>query len=425
MDNTDKFNDEVRRHFKFNFTVNLVDVASYMFGVSFVSIQGVLLIYVTHFTQNPLLIGLISVISTGGYLLPQIFTSNMVERAAIKKFFPVNLGFFLERIPVFLLAPTTFLLATRSPTLALGVFFLLFTWWNFGAGTIMVGWQDMVAKVIPVQSRGRFFGLSNFIGNVSGVLGATVVSWLLTRYVFPGGFVIAFICASVFIFLSWVFLSLTREPRDPTTKPVVSHRDYFRALPQTLRSNPNFLRYILAQVVSTFGAMAGGFLLVYAIQRWDISDGKAATYTIVLLIGQSVANLALGFLADRKGHKLVLEISILFNIASFILALLAASPAWFYAVFALRGINFAGNFISGLSLPFEFCEPQDRPTYIGLASTIPGIAGIIAPILAGVLAGTVGYPFLFASTTIIALVAYGMMKWLVRDPRHHAAEARA
>ena len=139
---------------------------------------------------------------------------------------------------------------------------------------------------------------------------------------------------------------------------------------------------------------------------------------IALLIGQSIANLLLGFLADRKGHKLVLEISILSNITCFILALLASSPVWFYAIFALRGINLAGNFISGLSLPFEFSEPQNRPTFIGLASTLPGVAGTIAPLLGGILAGIAGYPPLFAITTVIAIASLGMMRWLVRDPRH-------
>lgn len=418
MSSTDIYNAEVRRHLKFNFTVNLIDVATFMFGASFISLGGVLMIYVTHFTKNPLLIGLISVISTGGYLLPQLFTANLVERVPVKKVFPVRLGFFTERVPVFLLAPTAFLLATRSPALALFVFFLLITWQNFGAGMVMVGWQDMVAKIIPVQHRGRFFGIANFIGNFSGILGAATVSWLLTRYEFPNGFVISFTCASVFIFISWIFLSLTREPRDPTTKPVVSHLDYFKTLPNTLRSNPNFQRYILTQIVSTFGAMATGFLLVYAIEHWTLSDGNAATFSIALLMGQSAANLFLGFLADRRGHKLVLEISILLNITSFILALIASSPIWFYAIFALRGMNGAGNFISGLSLPFEFSEPRDRPTYIGLASTLPGIAGILAPLLGGGLASIFGYPTLFAISTVIAVIAFGMMKWLVLDPRH-------
>jgi MFS family permease len=420
MNNVDQINAEIHKNFKFNFTVNLLDVASFMFGDSFISSSGVLLIYVTHFTQNPLLISLIAVLSTAGFLVPQLFTANIVERAPVKKYFPFNLGFFLERIPVFLLAPSTILLATRSSRLALIVFFILYAWRNFGAGMLMVGWQDMIAKIIPVHNRGKFFGLSNFLGNFSGILGATAVSWLLTKNEFPRGFVITFIFASVFILLSWIFLGLTREPPVPTTKPTVSHRDYFKALPQTLRANPNFQRYLMTQIVSAFGAMASGFLLVYVIERWSISDGTAATYTITLLIGQSVANLFLGFLADRKGHKIVLEISILSNISCFLLALLAPTPIWFYAVFTLRGMMFAGNFISGLSLPLEFSEPQDRPTFIGLASTLPGLAGTIAPLLAGLLASLIGYPLLFAITTGIAMIAFGMMKWLVRDPRHLA-----
>ena len=282
----------------------------------------------------------------------------------------------------------------------------------------MVGWQDMIAKVIPVQNRGKFFGLSNFIGNFSGILGAVTVSWLLTQNEFPGGFVLAFAGAATFNFISWAFLSLTREPRSPNIKPVVSNLDYFKALPKIIRANPNFQKYLLTQIVSTFGAMASGFLLVYAIGRWTLSDGQAATYNIALLIGQSLANLAMGFLADKKGHKIVLEISILLNITALILTLLASSPLWFYAIFALRGMSLAGNFISGLSLPLEFSAPQDRPTFIGLASTMPGLAGMIAPLLAGTLAGMLGYPLLFLIATLLAISAFGMMKWLVRDPRH-------
>ncbi len=423
MNSAEQYNADIQRHFKFNFTVNLLDVATFMFGSSFISSSGVLLIYVTHFTQNPLLIGLISVISTAGYLLPQLFTANLVERAPLKKFFPFVLGFFFERIPVFLLAPAVFLLAVRYPSQALWAFFLLFAWQTFGAGLLMVGWQDMIAKIIPVQSRGRFFGLSNFIGNSAGILGAGAVSWLLAQNEFPWGFIWSFCIASVFIFISWVFLGLTREPPTLSPKPVISHREYFKALPAVLRSNLNFQRYLLTQIISSFGAMAAGFLLVYAMQRWPMSDGQAATYGVTLLIGQSLANLFLGFLADRKGHKLVLEISILANIFCFILALFAPSALWFYAIFILRGVTLAGNFISGLSLPLEFSEPQDRPTYIGLASTLPGAAGAISPFLAGILAGLIGYPWLFAITAALAILAFGMMKWLVRDPRHLTKES--
>jgi MFS family permease len=410
--------EEIRKNFKFNFTVNLLDVANFMFGSSFMSAGTVLPIYVTHFTKNPLVIGLISVVSTAGFLIPQIFTSNSVERLPQKKFYPFNLGFFFERVPVMLLAPSVLLFAVQSPALALVAFFFLLTWQNFGAGSINVAWQDMIAKIIPVQNRGKFFGLSNFLGTFTGILGASVASWLLGQYAFPTGFAIAFGCAAVFNFASWCFLGLTREPRGPTEKPAVSNLEYFKALPAVLRANPNFSRYLVTQIVSTFGAMASGFLLVYALETWSISDGQAATYNIALLLGQSAANLLLGFLADRKGHKLVLEIAILTNVAVLALALLASSPLWFYAVFALRGATLAGNFISGLSLPLEFSDPANRPTFIGLANTLPGIASTFAPLIAGLLANAVGYPVLFTLAGGITIAALLLMRFLVRDPRH-------
>ena len=131
--------EEIERNYRWNFTVNALDGASFWFGMSFISSTIILPLYVRHFTDNPLLIGLIPFIATAGYLVPQFFSANAVERAPRKKFFPVTLGFFLERIPIFLLAPTTYFLANDQPVLALAVFFLLLAFVSLvGMGCAMV-----------------------------------------------------------------------------------------------------------------------------------------------------------------------------------------------------------------------------------------------------------------------------------------------
>jgi MFS family permease len=422
MDSTAHFDTEIQKNFKVNFTVNLMDVAFYMFGYSFFDASTILPVFVSHFTQNPILIGLIPFINTAGFLVPQLFSSNFVERAPVKKFFPFNLGLFFERLPILLIVISTFFFAGRSPALALLLFFLFYAFHTAGAGFLMVGWQDMIAKIIPVDKRGRFFGLSNFIGKLTGIAGASTVAWLLSLFAFPKGYVIAFGCTAVCIFISWIFLGLSREPPDPVTKPHISHSAYYRGLPAIIRSNPNFRKFLLTQIVSSFGAMAGGFIVIFAIHRWDIPDSLAATYGISLAIGQSFANLAFGFLADQKGHKIVLEISILLNVLSFLVAIVSPSPIWFYLTFALRGMSLGGNFVSGLALPLEFSKPEDRPTFIGLAGTIPGIAGAIAPFLGGVLANLTSYTLLFTISILIAICAFAMMHWFVKDPRHFEAQ---
>ncbi len=407
----------VERNYRWNFVVNTLDGASFWFAMSFISYTVILPLFVRHFTSNPVLIGLIPFLYTAGTLLPQLFVANAVERAPRKKFFPVTLGFFLERVPIVLMIPATYFLAGSRPTLALAAFFVLYAWFTFGAGMIIVGWQDLIAKIIPVQRRGRFFGITNFIGNGSGILGAAALPFILAKFTFPLGYVLSFTVAATLTLLSWTFLSLTREPAVKSTKPVVSQLEYFRSLPAILRKNRNFRMYLLAQIIFALSGMATGFLVVYSVRTWNLQDAQASGFTIALQVGLAAANLAFGFLADRTGHKLALEIGMTLNVLLLVLAIVAPGPLWFFAIFFLRGAVRAVIQVSGTSIVYEFTSPENRATYIGLANTIPGVAGSIAPLLGGWLAGAISYRAMFILAAIIGVVSWLLLHFSVHEPR--------
>jgi MFS family permease len=407
----------IRRNYRFNFIVNALDGATYWFGYSFISPLIILPLYVSHFTDNPVIIGLLPFLSTAGFLVPQLFTSNFVARAPVKKWFPVTLGFFGERVPVLLFPLTVLLFAKERPELALLTFFLLYAWYMVGAGLIIVGWQDMVAKIIPVDHRGRFFGITNFVGNASGILGAGAVGWVLANYAFPQGFLFAFTAAAALVLLSWFFISLTREPAVPSSKPRVSQLEFLRSLPRVLREDANFSRYLVFQVLSAVSLMASGFLIVYAKETWNMPDSLAGGFIVALQVGQSAGNLLFGFISDRKGHKLILEMCILLGVASLALSIAAGSPLWFYAIFFLRGMMLAGNMLSGISIAMEFSSVEDRPTYIGMANTLPGVASALAPLFGGWLAGVAGYPLMFGLSAVAGLAGFVLLRWVVREPR--------
>lgn len=411
---------QIERNFRWNFAVNAADGASFWFGMSFISSVTILPLYVSHFTQDPFYFGLISFLASAGYLLPQLFMANAVTRSPRKKFYPVVLGFFSERIPIFLLAPTAYFLATARPTAALITFLLLYGWHTFGAGVIIVGWQDMIAKIIPVEKRGRFFGITNFVGNGAGVLGALAVPVVLAQYPFPLGYVIAFGLAAALILLSWVFISLTREPAVPSRKPRVSQQDYLRSLPEVLRQDSNFRAFLLTQIAFAVSGMATGFLTVYAAQRWQMADAQAGGFTVALQIGLALANLFFGFLSDRKGHKLSLEICQGLNVLLLVLAITAPSAWWFYAVFFLRGAVNAGMFVSGISIVYELTDAENRPTYIGLANTVPGVAGTVAPLIGAWLATLAGYQTVFGVAVGFGILSWLLLHFVVVEPRKKA-----
>ncbi|MGB2895022.1 MAG: MFS transporter [Anaerolineales bacterium] len=406
---------EVERNYRWNFGVNLMDTAGFMFGFSFISATTIVPLFISKLTDSPLPIGIAAVIAQSGWALPQIFTANTVERLARKKPVVINLGFFLERLPMLILVIAP-MIAVREPALALVLFLVTYAWFNLGAGLIATAWQDLIARCFPVDRRGRFFGTSMFVGTSLGALGAAISAWFLKTFPFPTNFIYIFAIAAAGIIISWVFLALTREPVQPVEAPRTNTRQFWAKLPDILRVDHNFRRFLIARSMLAMGGMGTGFVTIAAVQRWGVSDSTVGVYTGVLLLGQTVGNLTFGFLADRFGHKLSLDLGALVFTCAFLLAWLSPSAHWYYVVFALMGVANGAMVVSGILVIMEFCEPGRRPTYAGMANSSIGFVGIAAPLIGAWLA-QMSYSWLFALSACIYLLAFAALYWWVKEPR--------
>lgn len=402
-------------NYRHNLVVNIIDVTFFFLAYAFISTSTILPLFVSHLTDNKLWIGLIGMIAATGFFLPQLFTANWVERTPVKRDIVVKVGFFTERLPVFFL-PFAALVATFNPLLSLALFFILFGWHNFGAGATAVAWQDMVAKIFPIDRRGLFMGLGSFGGAATGVVGATIAAFLLDRYAFPLGYALSFSLAGFFTFLSWFFLRMTRE--EPSAKPsqTTSNKEYFRKLPGIIQRDHNFRWFLISQVLLNFGGMAWGFLAVFSVDRWQLSDGYVGTFSTALLIGQAIGNLIFGMLGDRKGYWIVIVGGSLISFITLLLPLIVTSPVWFYLVFGLRGLSLGAGFMT-LLIVMEFCAPDVRPTYIGISNTTLGVVGIFAPIIGGLLAQQAGYEPLFIVAAILTAIGLLFFAFTVHEPR--------
>ena len=245
--NQEAFDREVERNYRRNFIVNVLDGTFFFFGLSFIAESTVIPVYVSHLTDSRVLIGLVSAVASAGWFLPQLLTANSTERLSRKMPLVVRAGLFAERLPVLLLALSALLVAGRHPGLALGLFFLFYAWHRLGSGSLAPAWEDMIAKIIPLDRRGRFFGIANTGGSLLGIAGAQLTTIFLARFAFPNNFALCMFFATGGIFVSWIFLALTREPSLPPTKEHVSSLTYLKRLPQLVRSDPNFDRYLRSQ----------------------------------------------------------------------------------------------------------------------------------------------------------------------------------
>jgi MFS family permease len=311
-------------------------------------------------------------------------------------------------------------MAGSWPAAALAFFFVVYVWRGLGGGVVAPAWQDMLARCFPVRRRGRFLGTASFLGAAAAAAGAALSAWLLEGLPFSLNFAAVFGVSAAATTLSWFFLSQTREPAQPPSRRPAEREQLLARLPRVLRGDPNFRRFLAARWLLALGGMGTGFLTVAAIDRWQIPDATVGVFTAALWLGEALGYLCFGLLADRFGNKLSLELGAAALAAAFLLAWLAPAPEWYYAVFALVGINLSALLGSGLLVTMEFSAPEQRPAYIGIANSSVGLVNMAAP-LAGAWLATVGYGPLFAISAAVSLVGLGALHWAVREPRWSAA----
>jgi MFS family permease len=412
---------EIARHFRRNFFANGMDMVTWLLGMSFMSISAIMPVYVRHLTDSPLIFGLIPALTDFGWFAPQLFLAPWVERLPRKYPWVMVLGA-IERVPYLVLPVVVIALDGLPGTAAVLIFMILWLWKSFGSGFVASPWQEMLAKVIPVSNRGRFFGLSNLTGQLLGVGGSALAVATLTSVEYPYNFALSFGVGALAVWASYGFIALTREPARPAaTHSQRLNREYGRRLLSILRRDVNFRTYLISRWLAYFGSMATGFIAVYAVQQFNLPDSVAAIYTGILYAA-SVAGYGVGgTLGDRWGHRRVMQLAGLLWIAALgtLLLVTITQATWLlYVVFALLGFSNAGGVVSDFNLAMEFGPEAERPTYVGLARTSTGPALLIAPLIGGLIAQAIGYPAVFVTSLVFAVGGLSMLTRRVKEPRH-------
>ena len=406
------------RHVRHNAVFLGADFALFLAGLAFASQSTILPAFAEHLGAPNVVIGGIPAVMTLGWFLPSLFAAGHTESLARKLPFVLRLTLW-ERVPFLLLALVAFFLATPAPAVALAALLLLLLITTGVGGVLMPAWMDIVGRAIPTRLRGRFFGVANVLGCAGGLLGSLGTAYLLARVPPPSSYGVCFLCAAFCMGLSYVALALVREPAAAITAPRRPMGTYLRRIPALLGHDHNLSWFLVARAFGSIGAMAGVFYTVYALRIWAAPDWWVATFTSVLLAGQIAGNLVFGVLADRVGHRLVLIAGAAAGVTANLMALGAPSIGAFAAVFALSGLQMAAVSVSGLNVMLEFAPTADeRPTYVGLGTTLLAPVVFAAPLAAGLMVDAAGFPWVFAAAGMGGLVSTALLIARVRDPRH-------
>ena len=166
--------------------------------------------------------------------------------------------------------------------------------------------------------------------------------------------------------------------------------------------------------------MLGLFIIlpVFALYAEHLPGGDSHLLMGIALgaygLTQAILQIPAGWLSDRYGRKPVIYISlILFALGSFI----AAYADDIYWVIIGRVVQGAGALNAAvMALTADLTREEHRTKAMAMIGITIGITFSISMVLSPLLNSVIGVPGIFAMTGILALLAMGVVKWVIPEP---------
>ncbi len=370
--------------------------------------------YIYSLSGSELIVGVARAVQALGQCLSPLFSATLIEHR--RKVLPMGMRMgTLLRLQVLGIALAGFFLPVEWNLAMVCVFLGLF---GFFMGMQGVIFNVLLAKVIPIELRGRLSGLRNAL---AGVTAAGVAylggGWLVEHDTFGNGYAATFLLAFVLTELGLLMLLFIAEPDSPAVRVRTGVAARLADLAPLLRADPNFRVFLAACVLGALGRIGMPYYVLYAQQSLAIGGRELGLLTAAFLLAATTLNLGWGLLADRTGFRVVFLASLAVWIAGTFMLLGAGSFAALVAVFVALGAGSGGFMMGQQILVLEFGAREDLPLRIGVVNAATEAMGVVAPLAGGALASFVDFPSVFFCAIGFKLAAAALVAVRMREPR--------
>ena len=410
-----------------NFVYFLADNILFMVAMSILGTTTVIPDFVRHLTNSEILIGLSGSLFTVGFTLPQLFIARYIVRSARKKWWFVG-----PNIPVrfvlLIFAGITVLLGRDHPELVLVIFFIAYGIAGFGDGLVGVPWSDMTGTSLDHRWRARMLGLTTAVTGVIMLLISPLIGIVLgpTGPGFPYDYAILFGCAGALFALSIPLGIFIHElPGGKAVEKLPSLGEFLPDLGRLLREDVPFRAYIISRMFTNLFLMAAPFYIGYATVTLELSSDVAVPVLLAMLTIGSVAGALtytwLGAHSHMSSIRLGLGAAALLPICALLARIVGPVPLYFG--FLLSGLS-TSNLMSGYqNWIVSYANPDQRPIYVGLSSTLTALISLIAPFIGGSIVQYLGYEAVFVVALVMAFGALYVTMRYMHNPREEQLAA--
>lgn len=408
---------------RFNCAAFLWDYITYFAGTSLLSALTILPLFASEVADRApylmpyrsIVMALIPAVFSFGVLLPQLIGAGLVTGRTVYRPFVVRVGL-VERCSLLGCFLSMWLLAHAEPVLLLCVPLGFFCLWALAMGTNHPAYTAMLEHTVPAELRGRLFGVGAALGGGVGFLFALIARWLLRVLAFPYGFVgcagIAFVVlTSGLLLLAFVRETPFEQPEEHEAGSMVSR------LAGIWRDDVPYRRFLISQVLFAVQFMTSAIWTGYALKRFHASPEDVALMTAVMAVASGAGFLVAGWLTDRFGGRAVLLWSTAFTAAGLLAAWGAPTLPLYIATFVPLRLADSGWQLTSYNILMDFAPRGRVHTYTAVAAAVPGPMRVLAPVLGGVLVGSLGSHGSIFLLSAVASVGAAWILGTVPEPR--------
>lgn len=411
----------VEANLRRNYTANFIHGMLGLTGFRLMYAPTLIPSYILQLTGSAALMGLGQGLLQLGAIVSPIVSARNVETRKLILPYAIRVGGMMRLMIMGMALAGWFLPMGGWPLTVITLSLLFFL--GIFSGSQRVAFQMLMAKVIPLNRRGRLQGYRNLTGGtIAALLSFFAGSWLIDHNVWGNGYATTFFVTVVLTTLGLFALQvMMREPETVTVRAKSSFVDRVKEFPVLLRDR-DYSWFLVAQGLAIAGRVAAPFYVLVAKQQMPLDGYTIGILSIAFLGADTASNLLWGQMGDRMGFRSTFILSVVFWIAALALLIGATTPWMVILAFCGLGAASSGYMMSSSTMVLEFGAKEDTPMRIALGTTVEGTISAIGPLLGGIIVELAGPRLLMELALGFLLLALGALVFRVREPRHRKVE---
>ncbi|MBN1814397.1 MAG: MFS transporter [Anaerolineae bacterium] len=285
-----------------------------------------------------------------------------------------------------------------------------------------VGFNAMLADVIPERRRAAVFATRNIINTGILSVGMLLAGQWLDRVTFPINYQVMYGVGFLASILSSFYLIRIQVPdasvMERKTGTARSLKIRWRALHEIARAEPGFVRIVVNTLFYSLGAWAATPLyILYFVRELGAGEAWIGLHGMVANVA-AIAGYALWRrLIELWGESRSLRLTVMgAGLYPLLIGLVPhLTPILFVA--GLNGLIVPGVNLSHFTTLLKVCPEDRRPSFIGFYTTVMNVGAFVAPLAGVALADCFGLaPTLVGCGLFWLLGALSFRVWSVRVP---------